>query len=155
MHKSRMFVLLVASLLSTQINAEIYKWVDAQGKIHYGDKINTRPNKSNKKEAESLDIDISIQGNITISPKRSEKRQKLLDTFDDDRQRKNKIKDKKRKQNQKKARACVIYKDRMRRYLRASSLYTLDNGGNRITMSDAQREHKTMVLRKKIDTYCK
>ncbi len=150
-----MIVLLVIGLYSTVISAGIYKWVDAQGKIHYGDKINITPNKNAKKEAVPLEVDMSIQGNITISPKRSEKRQKLLDTFDDDRQRKNKIKEKKRKENKKKARACIVYKDRMRRYLRASSLYFLDKEGNRITMSNAERERKTMALKKKIETYCK
>jgi len=127
--------------------AEIYKWVDEQGSIHYGDKP---VNKS-----KVMDVDISKQGHIKINNSREEKRQKLLETYADDHQRKSKEKEKLKKQKKKQERGCVLSKDKLRNYERASSLYSLDKDGNRVTVSSEEREQHTMELRNKIKKYCK
>jgi len=129
------------------VNAEIYKWVDDQGKIHYGDKPVSK--------SKVMDIDISKQGHIKINNSREEKRQKLLETYADDHQRKNKEKEKLKKQKKKQERGCVVSKDRLRHYERASSLYNLDKDGNRISVSSEERERHTAALRDKIKKYCK
>jgi len=133
------------------INAEIYKWVDAQGNVHYGDKIHANSSEKNN----PLDLDISTQGNLKLNDARAKKRQKLLSAYDDDRERENKQKEKEKKINKKKARACVRYKDKMRRYDRANSLYRLDKEGKRIVMSNEERDRSTLILKNKIKKYCK
>jgi len=129
------------------VNAEIYKWVDEQGNIHYGDKP---VNKS-----KVMDVDISKQGHIKINNSREQKRRKLLETYADDHQRKNEEKEKQKKQKKKQERGCVLSKDRLKHYERASSLYNLDKDGNRVTVSSEEREQHTAELRNKIKKYCK
>lgn len=127
--------------------AEIYKWVDDQGNVHYGDKPVT-----NSKE---IDVNISKQGHIKINESREEKRQKLLESYADDQQREDKEKEKKQKKKKKHQRNCIRSKDRLKHYERASSLYNLDKEGKRITVSTEERIKKTNDLRNKINKYCK
>lgn len=127
--------------------AEIYKWVDEQGKVHYGDKaINN---------STEMDVNISKKGHIKIKNSREVKRQKLLESYADDDDRETKEKEKLKKKKKKHERNCVYSKDRLRQYERASSLYNLDKDGKRITVSKEERIRKTNDLRKKINKYCK
>jgi hypothetical protein len=43
----------------------------------------------------------------------------------------------------------------MRHYERASALYKLDDNGNRVYMSEADRARATKDLRAKISKYCR
>ncbi|VAW56942.1 hypothetical protein MNBD_GAMMA07-383 [hydrothermal vent metagenome] len=149
--KSINVIFLLIYMFAITANAEIYKWVDAQGKIHYGDKINS----DSTEKVTPIDVDTSIKGNLQVDRVRTEKRRKLLNAFSEDRVRENKQKAKAKKLNKKKARACIRYKDKMRRYNRASSLYRLDKTGNRVTMSNEEREKSTESLKNKIKKHCK
>jgi len=141
-------VIICALLISPlTVYAEIYKWVDEQGKVHYGDKpVNN---------STEMEVNISKQGHIKIKNSREQKRQKLLESYADDQERKDKNKEKKKKKKEKHERNCVLSIDRLRQYERASSLYNLDKEGKRVTVSTEERARKTNDLRKKINKYCK
>jgi len=142
-------IVIIFALLSNPatLYAEIYKWVDEQGKVHYGDKPI-----SNSTE---MDINISKQGHIKINDSREQKRQKLLESYADDQEREDKEKEKLKKKKKKHERNCVLSIDRLKQYERASSLYNLDKEGKRVTVSKEERQRKTNDLRKKINKYCK
>jgi len=146
MHRN--IVIIFAFLLnSATVYAEIYKWVDEQGKVHYGDKPIDN--------STEMDVNISKQGHIKINNNREQKRQKLLESYADDQEREDKKKEKLKKKKKKLDRNCVRSKDRLRQYERASSLYNLDKEGKRITMSKEERKKMTTNLREKINKYCK
>jgi len=129
------------------VNAEIYKWTDEQGNVHYGDKPVV--------DSTEMEINISKKSNGKISQSREESRQKLLDAYDEDNKREAQEKDKLKKQKKKQKKNCTYAKDRLRHYERARSLYDLDKEGNRVTMSNADREKVTSDLRNKIKKFCK
>ncbi len=72
-------VLLVAGLSA---HAAIYKWTDNKGHVHYGDKPGGASN------AEQLNVDTSNTGIMPDDASRDEKRQRLLDAIQEDRQEK-------------------------------------------------------------------
>lgn len=142
-------IIIISALLlnSATVYAEIYKWVDDQGKVHYGDKpINN---------STEMDVNISKQGHIKIKNSREQKRQKLLESYADDQEREDKKKEKLKKKKKKHERNCVLSIDKLRQYERASSLYNLDKDGKRVTVSKEERISRTNNLRKKIKKYCK
>jgi len=142
----KIVIVCVLFLSATCCYAEIYKWVDEQGVIHYGDKpVN------NSKE---MDVNISKQGHIKINNKREQKRQKLLESYADDQQREEKEKEKSKKKKKKLERSCVQSKDMLKQYERARSLYNLNKEGERVTISSEERLRKTNNLRNKINKYC-
>ncbi len=140
-------IILMFCFYSTHAGAQIYKWVDEQGNIHYGDKpiVNS----------EEMDIDVKKKGNLKVSGTREENRQKLLNAYAEDQQRKNKEKEKLKKKKKKRQEHCMRSKDNLKTYERASSLYNLDKEGNRVTMSNDEREKATATLKKYLKKYCK
>jgi len=127
--------------------AEIYKWVDENGKINYGDKPIVNANE--------MEVDVTDKGNVKISDKREKNRQKLLDAYNEDQVRENKEKEKSKKQKKKRQRDCARAQDYKRTYNRARSLYDLDKNGNRVTLTDKEREKSTAQLKKYIEKNCK
>ncbi len=143
--KLGVFLLLI--LNSGEINAEIYKWIDAQGKTHYGDKP-----VGNAKE---MDVDVTKQGNLKTNSSRAWAQKRLLESYADDRKREKEASDKKKKEKKRREKNCVLLKDKMREYNRARSLYDLDKKGNRTTLSNEERLKAEMELKNKIKKYCK
>ena len=139
-------LLLLTCLYLSSVSAEIYKWVDDQGRTHYGDKP--------ADQADSLQVDVSKKGHFDSSDDRAEKRQRLLNAMQEDRFRKEQEADEQRKQQQYAQRQCVIARDRLKQYERAGYLYRLDKDGNRVVTSTEKRERMTEKLRDDIRKNC-
>jgi len=128
-------------------SAEIYKWVDELGRVHYSDKEITN--------SEALELDTAKKGHISTGASREEKRRNLLDAMQEDKERKQKEQKKSREQKKKHDRACVLAKHRLSQFERASYLYDLDKDGNKVITSNEDRNKKTSKLRKDIHKHCK
>jgi hypothetical protein len=143
---SRFLLFLACLYLGSNASAEIYKWVDDQGRTHYGDKP--------ADEADSLQVDVSKKGHIASDADRSEKRQRLLDAMQEDRQRKQQQAEKQREQKQYAQRQCTIARDRLKQYESVGYLYRLDQDGNRIVIPTEKRDQLTEKLRDDIRKNC-
>ena len=96
----RFVLLLIIPLLPAPSLAEIYKWIDDNGKEHYGDKPS---------DAAAIELDLKSGGIIDDSSgsdvgeelTREEKRQRLLDTLAEDRDERARIKDEQKQQKKK------------------------------------------------------
>ena len=142
----RTLIMLCLLSLSTVAGAEIFKWVDEQGRIHYGDKP--------VENSESITVDTDKKGNMNTGPSREEKRKRLLDAMQEDNERNQKEEKKNKEKKQKQKRKCLWAKDRLQRLERASYMYDLDSKGNKVIASNEQRSTKTEQLRKSIKKYC-
>jgi hypothetical protein len=145
-----LLTLLLTSAFSA--HAGVYKWVDENGKVHYGDQPKaTQP-------AVEIDIDdtavtVPAFGGDDLS--RDEKRERLLEAMKEDRVEKQEMLEKQKAIREQNRRKCNSYRDRMRHYERASGLYKLDDNGNRVYMSEADRARAMKDLRTKIKKYCR
>ena len=145
--KSIFIVLML--LFCSQAVAEIYKWVDDQGKVHYSDK-------PVKQDAQQLNIKTEDINKSKLSQQeRLERRQRLLQAYDEDRAKRKEEDSKAEKQQQRLQRECVIAKDRLAQYERSTGLYDLDKEGNRVMLSEKERESVTDRLRQQIKQHCK
>ena len=141
-------LLFMALAISCSAHAEIYKWTDDAGNVHYGDKP--------VKNSSQLEINAETANSVgEIKESREERRRRLLDAMQEDREEKDKQKAEREKKQNKLNRQCTIAKDRLQTYERSSSLYNLDKNGNRITLSDEERKKATDKLRSQIKKYCK
>lgn len=140
-------LIIFISIVLIEAQAEIYKWKDDKGKIHYGDKPIASSEKMNIKEGSAS------RKNINQSS-RNDRRRKLMETYDLERKEK-KQQQAKRKEKRKKLNAqCGGAKDSLRRYKRAGRIYDLDKDGNRIYLSDAAHESAVDNLQKQIKKHC-
>ncbi len=144
---AQLILIIGLCLLAVVARAEIYKWVDENGKVHYGDK----PNES----AKEITVDTSRKGHVNTGEFREEKRRKLVDAMSEDRIRESEAKEKQRKKKQKQKANCARAKDKLRRMVNAGSLYDLDKDGNRVTLSKDERKKSTEQFRKQLEQYCK
>ena len=142
-------IIMIIGLLmsvSEMTQAEIYKWTDKNGVVHYGDK--------NEGKSEVVDIvekeKVGNRNNIN----REERRRKLIETYDIERKEKKEKQDKFRKKKAEMNAQCGYAKDRLRRYKRAGSLYDVDKNGNRTNLSDGKRKLAISKLQRNINKYC-
>ncbi|HEY9052387.1 MAG TPA: DUF4124 domain-containing protein [Gammaproteobacteria bacterium] len=142
-------LLIFFMLLCTNAMAEIYKWTDEQGNVHYSDK-------PVKEDAQQMEIKTEWATQPRVSEQeRQERRQRLLQAYDEDRAKQKEIDDKEQKQKDKLKRDCVIARDRLARYEKSRGLYDFDKDGNRIILEDKERQRITDSLRQQINQNCK
>lgn len=140
--------ILLLMLFCTNAMAEIFKWVDGQGNVHYSDK-------PVKEDAQQMEIKVDSGSKARVSEQeRLERRQRLLDAYDEDRAKKKEADAKEQKQKDQLKRECVVAKDRLARYERSRSLYDFDKDGNRIILDDKERQRITDTLRQQINQNC-
>lgn len=146
--KHALFIFLITSALTG--HAGVYKWVDENGKVHYGD----RP------AAGGSSLEMNVDTTSSVSPpvndqSREEKRERLLRAMEEDRLELQQEREKQQAKKESYRVKCNYYRDMMRGYERARGIYKLDMNGSRVYMSDSEREKSTRQLRAKINKYCR
>lgn len=142
-------LLILFMFFCTNAMAEIFKWVDEQGNVHYSD----TPVKA---DAQQMQIKTESGSQPRVSEQeRLERRQRLLQAYDEDRARQNEIDAREQKQKDQLKRECVIARDRLARYERSRNLYDFDKDGNRIILEDKEKQRITDTLRQQINQNCK
>jgi len=149
------FLSLVLMLLPCMVSAEIYKWVDKDGNVHFGDRSN---------HSDAVELNIKGQADKRMNADknsdeegltREEKRQRILDAMNEDREERNRLKEEEREQQKNKKIQCARLKDKLRNVKRATGLYNLDESGNRVFLSNKDRSKSENSLRKAIDKNCR
>ena len=149
------FLSLVLMLLPCMVSAEIYKWVDKDGNVHFGDRSN---------HSDAVELNIKGQADKRMNADknsdeegltREEKRQRILDVMNEDREERDRLKEEEREQKKNKKIQCARLKDKLRNVKRATGLYNLDESGNRVFLSNKDRSKSENSLRKAIDKNCR
>lgn len=131
--------------------AGIYKWVDKNGKVHFGD----RPpgGAAQSQEVKIRDIP-QADLNVPSNAERRARQNLLLQSFEQDRADKKQAAAKEKERKQKLSRQCVRAKHNLEAIKRASHLYDLDDSGKKIIRSDADRDKTTDDLEQAIAKNC-
>ena len=149
----RIVYYLLLVMLPSMANAEVYKWVDKNGNVHFGDKAGhtdavemnikgeARPNANNYSGEEGLT--------------REEKRQRILDAMNEDRVERDKNKEEEKIKKKNKQIRCARLKDKLRSVTGATGVYDLDKDGNRVFLSHKDRAKSESNLRKTIEKNCR
>lgn len=128
--------------------AQIYRWVDENGKVNFSD----RPQPSQKIE----EIQINTQKNAYGGGQVLERQRGLLDQYQQ--QDKQRAEEKQQKEKEKAAekaiqRACINAKDKLRQF-DGSSIYRLDDQGERIYYSEEERAQRISELKNAVQKHC-
>jgi hypothetical protein len=148
MKRSNPLAALVLALVATGAVAEVYKWVDEQGKVHYGDRrpgADSDPSLIELPAAPSRDAD---------HDERSLRRQRLLDAFEVERDERRRAEAESAAARQERNRKCAQVRSELAKLERANIVYTRDEGGARIYMSDEERDEVAARGRAWIDKHC-
>ena len=137
-------ITLFAILLTSAANAEIFKWTDANGKVHYSDrKISSK--------AQTLNVNTGTQTLDHASQAVEERlmqQQKYVNFLQSEREERKEKREEAKQEEDKKRKLCAAMQDQIRGYSQTNyRWYELDEkSGERSFLSDDQIEAKKQQL---------
>ena len=141
--------ILITIFLSNVCHAEIYKWTDEYGRVHYGEKPASET-------TEKIEIKSSTPSRDSgIDEDRKEKQRKLLEVLEGERQEKEQIKAEELKQKRDIDRKCAELKDYHKTLKEVNLLYDLDEQGNRKFLSEKDHKKEIAEVEETMEKYCK
>lgn len=138
---------LILGLLCSVAQADVYRWVDEQGGVHYGDR---QPPPG--QEGEQVDLPSTPAPAAPAEKKIDADR--LLKTLQEDREARQAEADRKLDEQAEREKRCKALKTRYWRYNNVSSLYELDENGQRRYLSAAEKDEKLAGLREQMEEVC-
>ncbi len=145
-------VILGFALLSGTAQAEIFKWVDANGKVHYSDrKMNTQAQKLNVNTGST-----SIGQSSTDIEQRLMHQKKYVNYLQSERLERQEKRQEAKAAEDKKKKLCATLQDQLKSYNEGNyRWYELDDAtGERTYISDDQLEAKRVELQSEIKSNC-
>lgn len=134
-------------LLSTSVPAEVYKWTDAEGRIHYGD----RPQDTS---ATAVPIESTPPADPALNERR-EREKRLLEVFEDERETQRKEAERLAVERLEQQQRCAFARELLARYRTARYLYEQDEQGNRDILPDEERAAAEADAERAVDQHCK
>lgn len=127
------------SLLMTAgaVEAQVYKWVDENGKVHFGD----QPPRKKPTSAEKVELKIAPRTSnepVANEADRARRQQQLLKTLSDERQQREEKRAKAKAAKERKAAMCKRLAAKRDEMLRANAIYTTNDQGEREYMDEAK-----------------
>ncbi len=142
-------VVTLALTLSAGIAAaEVYRWVDEDGKVHYGDR---KPATGTGTRALALPPAPSRDADHA---ERALKQRRLLDAFDAERDERRQAETAAAAAKHEREERCAKLERDLDRFNRANIVYSRDESGARIYMSDEEREATVARAREWRDKHC-
>ena len=150
---------LVILFLFTSITyAEIYKWTDEQGQVHFGDK----PVNKSAKEVELRKQNISTtsdtnQQNSKALPSDAQRREnqaRFGDSLEADRIKRERQSAKKKKNKAQQEKNCQYAKRNLKSSKEVSSVFYYDDQGNKVHYNKQQRQEYIHRRQAEVDKWC-
>ena len=151
MSRNALFVITTASLLigGTALSGEIYKWTDADGDVHYGDRPTGTDIERLDMISNSTDND-AIQASVEARHDREAARSEARSKRDEADQA---AADAKAEAAQRDV-ECQESRSRMQTYLQSRRLYKRDDAGERVYLDEDQTMQAHADAQEMIQKYC-
>ncbi|NIM28244.1 MAG: DUF4124 domain-containing protein [Gammaproteobacteria bacterium] len=148
MRRIELLATMALTLALTTAGAEVYKWVDADGKVHYGDRKPASGGAANVIElqpAPAVDADHAA---------RSLQRHRLLEAFEAERAKRRQADADAAAAKRERDEACTRARRQLAELQRAHIVYTENESGERNYMSDDDRRTAAGGVQAWIDEHC-
>jgi len=141
---------LMLSLFSLTSYAEIYRWTDKNGKVHFSDKPVSDKAKT---------VDINVKPSSPIPEKsRNERKQRSEDFMrarEEERAAKNKSIEEKKKLKKQRKKDCIEAKKEYKRTIEAGAVYIRDDEGDRVYLEPVERKKAEAEVKARVERLCK
>ena len=130
-------IALIVLLFSTSLSAEVFRWVDENGKVHFGD----RPPMGQK--TETLDLPKGpdqSQAPLVSDEERKLRQRKLVKMLEEERLAKEQAKQEAAAEAKEKEQHCIRFKNRLAYLDRYTHIYNEREDGTRDYMSDEEMD---------------
>jgi hypothetical protein len=144
--------MLVCSLPA--VSAEIYKWTDTDGRVHYGDEAPSDSIPEFKIKPPPVVTPDSASPNVQSEQQHKVKQRKLLESFAAERREQQQAEQERQRMAAIRQQNCKTARTRLRSAQNANLIYDRDKQGNRISYNKAQRKQYLLRLRSEVSEWC-
>lgn len=148
LQRFELMAVLTLILAASHAGAEVYKWVDEDGKVHYGDR---RPGPD--ADARRLELEPAPSRDAD-QYERSLRERRLLEAFEAERAERDQAAAQAAAAEQERSEKCARVARDLAGYERAGIVFTRDESGARIYLSDEEREQASAGARAWFDKHC-
>ena len=139
-------------ILNAAIAAPVYKWIDEDGQVHYGNRSDNKNAKEVKIKNRYID-----SGNLFAplsAQERVDKQKRFLNALDAENKSIADEERKKKEEEELKLSRCHASRDQLKRAESASALYDLDEKGNRVLLNKKQYDQAMKQARARVEKWC-
>jgi hypothetical protein len=147
----RFLLFLTMLIVTANINAGIYKWVDENGQVQYGDR--PPPEVETKDEVVIKNQESGAGESTPVDRKKA--RDRLLKQYQQEREEKKETEAKKRQEKKRREAKCSYAKSRLTEYLEHGSLYRRKANQEREYLTDQERDAAIARARAEVKKWCK
>jgi len=146
-HLYGLILLVGISFVSTSVHSEVFRWIDEQGNVHFGDKAHANKHAQDiTQETQLKNLDHSA-ARTQQSLQQIELRQQAQST--ESQQRDAQISSNSTRHKQ----ACSDAKQRLRTI--QGRVYFVDDNGQEMNVTEKERQQRADALQKQIKQYCR
>ncbi len=143
-------VAVLASICASPALAQVYKWVDAQGVTHY----DSAPPPGSSSKVQTLAISTAPSADSSASSSWQDKDNEFRARYDKRKSDEAKEDAKKKKELAARQTACLKARTRMATYQQYGRIYHVDQDGNRVFLSDAERDQQYANIQAQVANNC-
>ncbi len=155
-------VFLLMSAVNLDVHADVYKWTDSQGHVHFGDQApQTKTEVKVLQKAENPgDATNGAQPTSTPTPSyhgsgaNRDHDRRVVDILRQEREQKDKSRKEKREEKKKLQEECAALKNQMAENAKANLYFRNNKDGTRQFLSDVDRQAADAALKQKYDEHC-
>ena len=141
-------LVLLFAITGNAAAAKVYKWVDQDGNVHFGD----RPTDSDAQELELKSHQPAVPAPQPLPDTRN--RATISEVMEEERLRRKEAREKENQARQSRQRKCLLARDNLRSMEESGYLYDIDSSGKRRILSDAQRKASEQRAREVVTRFC-
>jgi hypothetical protein len=145
--------LAVCLFLVLPVQAEVYKWTDEQGRVHFSDKPPSKDTPEYQLRTPASAGSASSQESLTDAERRA-RQKKLSDSLEADRSEKQQAEAKRKQQQARREHNCTVARAELTASKRANLVYDYDQQGNRVYYSEAKKQRYLESLRAEERKWC-
>ena len=147
------FLVLVSLLLVTSAQAEVYRWVDDQGRVHFGDRAPQQGQAQALGMAES-EKQAPAQSDEAFLQAQKLRQQRITQVLADERQAKEKAKAEQQAKLEEHKKKCAKFAKQLSYFEPGTQFYEENDDGSRRYMSGKESDDYLDELRKQYDEHC-
>ena len=144
---------LLCSFLFLPVQAEVYKWTDEHGQVHYSDTPPSEETPGYQLRTPGSAGNTSPQESFTDAERRA-RQKKLSDSLEADRREKEQAEAKHKEQQAKREHNCKVARAELNANKRANLIYDYDQQGNRVYFSEAKKQRYLESLHAEVRKWC-
>lgn len=148
-------ILLAGALVSGNVMADIYKWVDSDGNVNYGDRPTgvamSSPGQIEQvaiasRRTDTTKVEAGVEARLVRETQRSDARAAAAEAKMEAEQLK--------VEADERATKCNTYRERVQKFSNSRRLYRVDDNGEREYLNDTQMSAARAQAEKQVQEYC-